>query len=223
MEKKNKHCCNPWFSLWSCPRTTMRAILDEEHYRGMWVVVVIAGLIMGLFGAFSATPPTTSVPFATMFITLIGYALAGAVLNVIAVFVLGLLLKWIGFWFGGKGTYMEVRAAVAWANLPVICLGILKAFELLIFGTVFPWVMLLPSSNPATAPLAYVFAGINLLISIWIVVILIKNVAEAHRFSSWLSLFALIIALVIFVVVLAIFAALIGMMTHGASMINING
>jgi hypothetical protein len=219
MEKKHKHC-NPWFSLWAHPRTTMRCILDEDHHPGMYPIIIIAGIIMGLLAAFQATAAGTSVPFNSMFITLIGYALAGAILNIIAVYIASLLFKWVGYWFGGRGSYFDVRAAVAYTNIPIIWLGILKAFELLIFGSMFPGVMLLPSNNPALTPLAYVFAGINLLITIWIIVILVRTVAEAHKFNSWLSFFAILLSFIIFVIALIIDSAIIGMIAHQAGFIT---
>jgi hypothetical protein len=200
--------CNPWFSLWACPRSTMRVILDEDPRRWTHLIMVVSGAILGLFAAFSVTPPTQQVAFGDMFITLVGYAIAGALFNIIAVYIMALLLRWVGHWFHGTGSYVDVRSAVAWSNVPLIWLGVLKGFELLLFGTIFPWAMVLPSSNPAMEPLAYIFAAINILLTAWIIVILVRTVAEAHQFSAWLSFFSLLISAAIFFIALAVFAGI---------------
>jgi hypothetical protein len=203
MEHKCKSC-NPWYTLWWCPRSTMRMILDEDPRRWIHVIVIIAGALMGLLSAFTSGPATQQVAFST----LISYLVAGAIFNLITVYILGLLLKWVGHWFGGEGSYLEVRSAVAWSNVPIIWLCVLKAFELLLIGSVVPMGLNDQMANPTMAPLAYAFLGINLLLSVWIVVILVRTVAEAHRFGSWHSLFALILSLVIFTVGFAVVAGL---------------
>ncbi len=175
----------------------MRTILDSDPRRKIHFLMILAGALGGLFMAFTQTAPEEKIFFGSLFVMLVGFALGGAIFNIIHTYVLALVIKWTGFWFGGKGSYMDVRSAVAWVNAPLIWLGILKLIEVILFNSVFPWTEIANGATANATPLVHLFAALNIALGIWIVVILVRVVAEAHKFSSWTALAAVVVAVII--------------------------
>ena len=107
---------NPWISMWTSPRRTIRAIVDSNPKQGFFYIGAIVALqqYFSLFAILSLTftkPVIIGFVVAVLLSPIIGclwFFYNGAIL-----FVCGKLLK-------GKANYLEVCSAYAWSQLPVL-------------------------------------------------------------------------------------------------------
>jgi Yip1-like protein len=197
---------NPWFSIWTRPRATMRHILDTDPRR-----MVIALAAMGGIGSFllegvqSAIGSYMPVPLAVA-LCLAGGALGG----IVGLYLFGFLVRVTGRWLGGLGDGVGVRAALAWSNVPTV-------WSLLL---VLPWIALLGEQsfrldqsllegNLATAVVALGLGLVQITIGVWALVISVKCLGEAHRCSAWRSLGALLLAAMMLAVPVVLIAILV--------------
>lgn len=181
---------NPWAHIWTAPRKTMRAILTKDPRR----LILWLAIIGGIFSTFTSIgymwlqQPDSQVSY---FIPrVIGMLLGGAIFGIIHLYFGGWLYQLTGSWVGGQGSYTEVKSAVGWANYPFIVASFIGLIGVIV--TPFTWLVL-------------AFGLVNLALIIWGFVIWLHLLGEAHRFSAWKSLLAVIIALLlIFVAVMLV-------------------
>jgi hypothetical protein len=137
----------------------MRAIIDSDPRRHVVPLVLLSGLAGGL----GPDHPAWGI---------LG-TIALAVAGLPVVWMLGFVLARAGRLLGGTGDAVAVRAAIAWAGVP----GIL--------GTLV-WLTVVAAFGRAT--LADEFAGrvavrFSRLADVWVMVLGLVTLAEAHRFS----------------------------------------
>jgi hypothetical protein len=181
----------PWLTIWTGPRGTMRAILDVDPKRYVLWLAAIVGVGETLSRA-SSNSTGDDWPVWAIF----GLALTlGALGGVISLYISGAVLGWSGGLLGGMGDSEHVRAAVAWATIPQLVAMVFWLPELVLYGEeMFTSYAPRVASNPA--PLLF-FAVIELILGLWALFLLVKTLAEAHRFSAWRSIGALAIPAII--------------------------
>lgn len=170
------------------PRATIRAIADADPARRVWLPVVLAGIQAGLLDLLedapgSGLPPWASVPAA------LG---RGAFQSVVAVVVLAFLADRVARWFGGGGTMVRTRAAIAWSQVPVAASLLVSipavaiAWPVLLDGGLeaSPWRAL-----PLSVPVALAMAA-----SLWSAALLVVTVAEVQGLSVLRSVGTLVVA-----------------------------
>lgn len=171
---------NPWLSIWAHPKITMRHILD--NYPTRFVHLLAIG------GAF-----TRVVSFAlnwyTWWITALIWISLSIFTGLFILYVFGGLLKWTGNWLGGKGSYQDVRASIAWAQIPVIAFFVVEMAILAMFNG--------DGSSIFYATTLFVF-------SLWAGIIFLCCLGEAQRFSFFKALINYLLAFVILVAALVI-------------------
>ena len=119
---------NPWISIWLKPRQTIREIVDTDSKRWVLLLAALAGVSTALVSLLSLEfpqmltmlitsikNPTSMVPIA--FIVL-GIGIIGTVFGIAGLFLYGWLYRIVGGWFGGKATSLQIRAAIAWVEIP---------------------------------------------------------------------------------------------------------
>lgn len=183
---------NPWVHIWTEPRKTMRSILNNNPNRAIIILAIVAGALSAFSLLLMHWPSFKEIGQhpAILIITLI----IGAVLGLVLLHFMGWLLTLTGSWLGGKGSYTDVKSAVGWGNYPNIIgqlLGILRIFSLSNF-----WLQL-------------ILGIITFAYGIWTFIISLKLIGEAHQFSAWKSLLALVIAFVLLFVAIMIVALLV--------------
>lgn len=176
---------NPWTSIWTQPRATIRYLLESPERVHFWQLMIVGGVAYGMQQLFSqtefwladalATEPTERVGYFVGMV--LGASLVGLVVWVIFIYLLAWLYAITGRWLRGVGTPRELRVALAYSYIPNIWLTPLYfiAVLLLAFGG------LGVDLNP-------LIVGIGLLVlplSIWLLVIICKAIGEAHQFSAW--------------------------------------
>lgn len=176
----------------------MRFLLTTDPHKTIVWLASISGILGAFTYAYSyqTNLPNSSAHFRPL--PLIGILIGGAILGLIHLYFAGWLYRLTGSWIGGKGTFTDVKCAVGWANYPYIMSSIAALLGLLSVPHL--W-------------LQVIFGLINLVILIWSLVIFLKLLSEAHQFSVWKGIFAVLIGSALIIAVLLIIALLVPLLT----------
>ncbi|MBS0624196.1 MAG: YIP1 family protein [Verrucomicrobia bacterium] len=176
MENSTKKPGLAWLNLWVHTRHTIRMLIERAPTANILWLALLHGLILGLYWV-----PTVALyyPYAGASFLYILCLLAGAITGIIQLYVVAWLYLFCGRWLGGQGTYQAVKCAVGWSFYPFIIAGICGILSALTMP------------HPILQGL---FSLISITAFIWGLVILFKVVAEAHRFSAWRAVVAVVIA-----------------------------
>jgi hypothetical protein len=201
----------PFFTIWTAPRATIRRIVDTDPKRNVIALAAIGSGISALSGQWSkalGSDANLSVLW-PLWVALI-VALSAA-LGVLSLFISGAVLKWTGSLLGGVASRVEVRAALAWSQVPGIAGAIILLIAILL-GVPMP-----PATRgtlPHFDPAFYKLMAVGIVFGIWGLVVLLKCLGEVHRFSAWRALAAALIpgliALVAIGLIVFLFWALTG-------------
>lgn len=182
---------NPWTAIFTRTRAVMRQILDGNPSRWVHLLAMAGGAIESL-GADARLLMHVGLPAGSIVAM---KAITGAMAGLLVLYVGGWLLLVTGRWLGGKGTFVDVRAATAWSNVPAIWGGLLylplvgylglEAFNLDVDAL---------RSDPIGLMLVVPVGIAGFVLLVWRVVIYCKCLGEAHRFSAWHGLGATLIA-----------------------------
>ncbi|MGC1878397.1 MAG: Yip1 family protein [Rhabdochlamydiaceae bacterium] len=194
MEKKAAG--NPWLSIWTEPRKTVRSIVTTNPKFGFVILSAIYGLPMALNLAQNFSLGTMVPTWAI----LIGSLIVCTFLGMVGISIATWLLHFTGSWIGGKGSYQTVRTAVAWSNVPNIVTILMWIVLLYVFGG------LVFNRQFSETPFIGYQAGIvfivflfQAIVSIWGFIILLQGLAEVQGFSAWKALLNILIPFVIVV------------------------
>ncbi len=195
----------PWISIWTRPRATLRHVLDTSPRRDLFRLAALGGIAQCLA---AATQPgfgdTYSIPVVVS-VAVAGGALAG----LLGIFILSALIGTIGRWLGGRGGMTEVMAALAWANAPAAwSLALWLPRAALLGEETFHSLPASVQENPPVALFFAVLQGIQAIVAVWGFVILLKCLGEAHAFSAWRALGALLLASLVLAVPIGLIAIL---------------
>lgn len=208
---------NPWLSIWTRPRLTIAEIVRTKPSYRFFLFCFIYGFVALLQGAQQADLGTQ---FSAGPILLVS-AIAGFFLGFVFLSISSLLLMWTGRWIKGKGTYHEVRAAVAWSNVPVavdliIWLALAAVFGPFLFTQDFASVAFLQSSDISAllTPQVVLLIGlgiVRLALNIWSIVILIGSLSQVQGFSIFKAILNILIAVALVIAAIILSYFIIGM------------
>jgi hypothetical protein len=198
-EAANDIWVNSWFTIWYEPRSTIRRIVDTDARRFVVGIAFVTGAMASIYSQVAvSTVSVSSLPHLPRFGT-IGLTLStiiSGVLSVISLYGLAALYRWSGHILGGTATRIEMRSALAWAEVPGLYLGLANIVAALI------------GYDAPGAPSAVSANGVvDFIAGIWIFVISLKCIGEVHRFSAWRALGAIILG---FLAMIAVVVAIVG-------------
>lgn len=181
--------------VWVQPRATIRKIVEADPNRFVVGIAWVAGALAALNfevelnnGQLPASMPLATMISSLGSIGLAVFAFALGLLGVAAVYGLGRLYRWSGHILGGSAQTAEVRAAVAWAQVPAIYIVAIGAL-----------VAILRAETPAdsaTAARPFSLWGVTrLILSLWAFVVSLKMLGEVHRFSAWRGLGTIVLGI----------------------------
>jgi hypothetical protein len=99
----------PWWGLPRAPQAPIRVIVDADQARWVWLLVVLAGFQGGLVDLLEDAPAPGS-PLWTSVPAALG---RGAFQNVVATLVFAFVVGRVARCFGGGGTMIRTRTAIA--------------------------------------------------------------------------------------------------------------
>jgi Yip1 domain len=197
---------NPFLTIWTRPRATIRGIVNANPAFRVLPIAMIGGMLEML--------QLESLVFA-------GDQLSVPIILLIAVVIgppLGLIFLYSGAWIvemscrllGGQADSREVRSALAWSSVPLLATIPLWMIRLAFLGReLFTVAKPSLSSRPALAYFLAATAIPEIVLSIWWMVVTVKALGEVQRFSAWKALSSMILLLVppiVLILILAIVA-----------------
>ncbi len=194
----------PFFTIWTAPRATIRRIVDTEPTRYVIALAAIGPAINALTNQWSrALASNANLSVLWPLWVVVDVAIQAA-LGVVLLFALGGVFRWSGSLLGGLASRDEVRAAIAWSQVPDITAGILVLIAVLLG-------MPAPHATAGTLqidPSFYPVLIVAAVLAVWGSIILLKCLGEVHRISAWRALGASLIPpfIVIVVIGLIVFA-----------------
>jgi len=180
----------PFFTIWTEPRATIRRIVDTDPKRNVIALAALGPAIGALAGHWSrALGDNVNLPVAWPLWVAASVAIQAA-LGVVLLFVMGAIFKWSGSVLGGVASRVEVRAALAWSQVPAITGAIIMLIAV-VMGVPIPHAA--PGVMPQVGPAFDQLMLLEGLLGIWGLVISVKCMGEVHRFSAWRALAAILI------------------------------
>ena len=189
----------PFFTIWTEPRATIRRIVDTEPTRYVIALAAIGPAIGALAGQWSkALSNNANLSVLWPFWVAAGVAIQ-AVIGVVVLFIFGAVFKWSGGLLGGVASRVEVRAALAWSQVPAIA-GEIVLLLAVLSGVPMPQPT--PGAFPHIDPAFYKVLLVEAVFGIWGFVVSLKCMGEVHRFSAWRALGAILIPPLIVLIVI---------------------
>ncbi|MEX0961343.1 MAG: YIP1 family protein [Simkaniaceae bacterium] len=188
---------NPWFSIWTKPRETIAEIVEFNPRYRFIVLSFIYGLPWML--QFSQTF-SLGTSWSMAFIVIICLILAIPV-GALAMSFTSLLLLWTGKLLKGGASFIQIRAAVSWTNVPNVVNIIAWIILLLFFQN-----LILSRGFTMTSFVGFekgLFIFLQLAMSvagIWGLVIFLHALGQVQGFSAWMALLNAILIAIILVV-----------------------
>jgi hypothetical protein len=135
---------------------------------------------------------------------------AQAVVGVVFLYIGAAILTWSGGLIGGVASNFEMRAAMAWSQVPGVAAAIVLLIAVLM-GVPVPQVI--GSTLPSIDPAFYKVLLVELVLGLWSGIIGLYCIAEVHRFSTWrafwTTLIPALVAMVVLGIVVGVFYALV--------------
>ncbi|HSX11336.1 MAG TPA: YIP1 family protein [Chlamydiales bacterium] len=174
---------NPWLTMWSQPRSTIRAIVHNRPIYGVFYLAAVFALQSFFFYANWWSLGLRADYYSLL---LLGVVLS-PIVGVIWLYFMGWVYHFTGRWCGGHAPALHLRAALAWSNIPTSINVVL-------------WLILI-FLNPETAfiqdgggPSSLFINFIALILTIWSLVLLIQSLRELQTFSILRSIVNIILA-----------------------------
>jgi hypothetical protein len=197
---------NPWISMLTKPRQTIRQIIVTNPEQGVILLALLSGLAS--IDAERIQRMGRELPVG---IVVALYVVFAPLLSLLGLYIGGALMRWTGSWLGGTAESREVRAALAWGNVPMIYVipAVLAQVALIVAR---------PNAlEDASLSVVFLILGvIEFAAAIWGMIVMSKALGEVHGFSAWrgfstMLLGILIVVAPIIVIVMFIAALAVGM------------
>ncbi len=167
---------NPWVSMWTRPRETIRSIVDSNPRYRFGLLSFLYGLLLVLYvvpNVFLVTP-----------LFFIGALIVAPFLGAAVFLMLSSLLFVIGKWLGGKSSFLAMRASVAWSHVPsavllLVLIAFLCVFRKMVFCVDCADVIV----TRVDLIILILFSLIQSILGFWMVFLLVLSIAEVQGFS----------------------------------------
>jgi hypothetical protein len=161
----------PLLGIWLSPRETIRWLVATDPTRGVVVISWIAGIAVFLDALLPKVEPKLPVGVAILMAIA-----AGPLVIFLLVFVEAYLTAGTGRLLGGRAGLLELRAALAWANAPLL-------------GFLVLWAVHGIAAVPRPA-----MQALGIALFLWAGILAVVLVAEVQRFSVGRSLGSIVLA-----------------------------
>lgn len=197
---------NPWKSIWSKPKETIRQIIDVNPNHRMGLLM----LLYGLLGLISLSQQYSLGIYYNLWIILAAALILAPLWGYIAISLSSFVIFFSGKLLNGQGNYKEVRAVFTWAVVPLVVNLVTWIFLIGLFGlgvfVEFPAGMTFSAFN---IYLVLILFTAQVVFSVWSFVIVINGISEVQKFSILRSIGNLLLGALVFAVIsLLIFTAI---------------
>ncbi len=187
---------NPWVSIWRQPRATIRQIVASDPERYVTAIAAITGASSTLNRASNHNAGDKLDFWQILAIGL----LVGPIAGVVGLYLGAVLVRWTGKWMGGQASTLHLRAAMAWASVPLVVAAVVWLPELLMVGReMFTAETPRLDARPGLALLMLAMFVLEAVAGIWAFVLNCKCVGEVQGFSAWKALGNLLLAFLLLV------------------------
>jgi len=172
---------NSIISIFIKPRATIQQIVDKNPEDSVMLLACLAGISNVLNRAAIRSTGDTMELFEILFFALI----LGPFVGVISLYSVSFFIHWTGKWIGGTSSLENIRAAMAWASIPVVISVSLLIPQVILFGE-----ELFTTETPIldTSQLLYntlmIFFVIDIILAIWSFVLYLNCIGQVQGFSS---------------------------------------
>jgi len=182
----------PLLRIWRHPRETIREIIDHDPHYWVLGLAAMSGLAEGLREAWmgGTSRVTPSVPL------LVFTAVAGIVISVAYLYVRGGMVTLASRWLGSRAPAAHVRAASAWASVPMTAALLARLPQYLVFGFAsMQDAMAAAQATPLLLPPLCLITTIDLVAAVWALVLAIACLSEVQGFTVARCFASLLLAL----------------------------
>lgn len=189
---------NPWLSIWTKPRATVGAIVKFDPKYRFLALSAIYGFPL-LLNMAQTWELGSQLP---LYAIIIGAFLLAIPLGMLGITISTALIYWTGKWIGGKASFYPVRAAVSWSSVPTLLPIITWFFIMMTWGSSTFTDAFGQSLTGGQRTLLNVTMFVQLISTVWSIVILAKGLGQVQGFSAWKGLLNALIPFVIVVLLL---------------------
>lgn len=172
-----------WLTIWTRPRSTIRAFLESTHPKRSIIPLAMGGGVVYAINMASSRNMGDQMP---LYMILLISLLVGSISGIIALYVGSFILKITGTWLGGEGSFGDLQVAIARGiAAPTILAGLLWVPELLLFGSeMFTEYTPRLEGSLVLYILYLLLMLVEVILAVWSFVLSVKSIGEAHRFSA---------------------------------------
>ncbi|MEI5907891.1 Yip1 family protein [Bacillus spongiae] len=190
---------NPWLSIWTRPRDTMKQVYKNggKHIFLLFFLGVLVMTLDNATGSYEVQEGWAS-------LLLLNSLMYFIITLLLYYFVSPPLIAWIGRSLGGDGTTERVRYALAYSFIPYVYTLVIVWIPLLaLFGFEnFTTNTSTIESNIILALISWPLGLIDLIIGIWGFFITLKCIGEAHEFSAWKAFLTVLIPMIFLLIII---------------------
>ena len=185
--------------IWLNPKMVFEFIHQYKFDKFMALLIILNGISNSFDRAVSKNLfNINSLP-----VTLLIIILGGIISGFIGFYFYSALISWTGNWLKGKASTSEIVRVLAYGSLPSVGSLVLVILQLIIFrGYQSTTDGLLYDSFNVSNLLLLFFLLLELILSIWSIVLTVVGVAVVQDFSIGRAIFNLILPVIILIVVL---------------------
>ncbi len=191
---------NPFLTVWISPRETVRRIIAENPELHVILLACLTGVVETLDRA-SGRNAGDKLPMASLIVIVCA---GGPLGGLVSLWISSHLIRWTGGWIGGVATREHVKTAIAWASTPVVFALPLWIAKLLLFGSeMFTEETPRLDAHPILLIPLIAMALIEVVLSIWSLVLLCNTLAEVQSFpSAWRGLANIILSGIVIILII---------------------
>ena len=205
----NEEILNPWFSMWTRPRATIRYLSTNNPQKSVYLLAALGGICQLLD---RGVTKSIGEHFSLSVILLLAL-IAGPISGVVGLYIVASLLELTGQWLGGSGNREDLRLAMAWGGLPLVVMLLIWGVALGVFGHD-NFTEAGPDIEQSISDFV-VFMSVlisDLVLGGWTMLLWCKAVGEAQGFSAWKAMANLLLAMIVFLIGLAAIIAGLGVL-----------
>ena len=182
------------YSIWTKPTLTLKYIFKFCPNKNVTLFMALAGIVNALERNQKDLNGETgfSIAFFAMAVVI------GGLLGVVFGRLYAALLSWTGRWIKGTANSDQFVTVVAWSSVPTICSLILLVPNFLIFKNE-PFRVNLQDDNLSKIIAFIIIDVIQITLSIWAFVIVVRGIALLQNFSTKKAVWNLILSILVII------------------------